>query len=389
MKTAAPARLRYNSVSMDHDGEKLRQVLTPVDRRAQPQPGGAAVSQYIGIDLHKAKSFVTRMDRRGRVLEQVNLPHATGALQRYLERIPRDTRIAVEATGNWMWLYELIEARHPDLVLAHPLKTKAIASARMKTDKIDATTLAHLLRADLVPAAYIPPRAVRDTREILRYRASLVRLRVQVKNKIAAVLSKTGITTPTKTAFGVKSRHVLATVPVRPCYRLALDGYLRQLERLTEEIRQVAQTIEAQAAADPDAQLLCTMPGIGPYAALLLLSEIGDVHRFPDSRHLCSYAGLVPSVHASGGKTRLGRLTKQGSRWLRWILVELSKHAIHGAPQFRQLYSRVAKKHGANTGRVAVARAMLKTIYAMLKHQETFRPMVTGSIGQRPRVMAG
>jgi len=346
------------------------------------------VSQYIGIDLHKAKSFVTRMDRQGRVLEQVELPHATGALQQYLERLPSDTRIAVEATGNWMWLYELIEERHPDLVLAHPLKTKAIASARIKTDKIDATTLAHLLRADLVPAAYIPPRPVRDTREILRYRASLVRLRTQVKNKIAAILSKTGLTPPTKTAFGVKSRQFLATVPVRPCYRLALDGYLRQLGHLTDAIAQVAQTIEAQVAVDPQAQLLCTMPGIGAYSALLILSEIGDVHRFPDSRHLCSYAGLVPSVHASGGQTRLGRLTKQGSKWLRWILVELSVHAINGAPQFRRLYYRVAKKHGANTGRVAVARAMLKTIYAMLKHQEAFRPLLKGIAGQRQGVMA-
>ena len=323
------------------------------------------------------------------MLEQVELPHANGALQQYLERVPPDTRIAVEATGNWMWLYELIEDRHPDLVLAHPLKTKAIASARIKTDKIDATTLAHLLRANLVPAAYIPPRAVRDTREILRYRASLVRLRTQLKNKIAAIVSKTGLQPPTKRACGVKSRRFLATAPVRPCYRLGLDGYLRLVETLTAEIQQVSQTITAQAAADPQAQLLCTMPGIGAYSALLILSEIGDVGRFPDSRHLCSYAGLVPSVHASGGKTRLGRLTKQGSSWLRWILVELSVHAINGAPQFRQLYYRVARKHGGNTGRVAVARAMLKTIYAMLTKQEAFRPIVKGTTGQRPRVMAG
>jgi len=134
------------------------------------------VNQYIGIDLHKAKSFVTRLDGRGRVLEQVELVHASGEFQQYLARLPAEARIAVEATGNWMWLYELIEARHPDLVLAHPLKTKAIASARIKTDKIDATTLVQLLHADLVPAAYIPPRDVRDTRVVLRYRASLVRL---------------------------------------------------------------------------------------------------------------------------------------------------------------------------------------------------------------------
>jgi transposase len=111
---------------------------------------------------------------------------------------------------------------------------------------------------------------------------------------------------------------------------------------------------------------LRTIPGIGAYAALLILSEIGDVYRFPDSRHLCSYAGLVPSVHASGGTTRLGRLTKQGSKWLRRILVETSIHAVNGAPQFRSLYWRGQRKHGTNTARVAVARAVLKTLYAML-----------------------
>jgi transposase len=346
------------------------------------------VSQYIGIDLHKAKSFVTRLDRRGRILEQTEVAHTGGALQSYLQQVPADARIVVEATGNWMWLYELIEERHPQLVLAHPLKTKAIASARIKTDRIDATILAQVLRADLVPAAYIPPRAIRDMREVLRYRASLVRLRTQVKNKIAAIVSKTGLQPPTKSACGVKSRRYLASVAVRACYRLSLDGYLRLLESLTQEIRHVTETIERQVEAEPHAQLLCTMPGIGAYSALLILSEIGDIRRFPDSRHLCSYAGLVPSVHASGGKTRLGRLTKQGSSWLRWILVELSVHAINGAPQFRGLYYRVAKKHGPNVGRVAVARAMLKTIYAMLVKQEAFQS-AKGSTGQRRGVMAG
>lgn len=216
-----------------------------------------------------------------------------------------------------------------------------------------------------------------------------MRLRTQVNNKIHAILSKTGVRTPTRTAVGAKRRRFLATALVRPCYRLGPDGYLRMLAALTTEIRHVTETIEAQAQADPQAQLLRTMPGIGAYSALLILSEIGDVRRFPDSRHVCSYAGLVPSVHASGGKTRLGRLTKQGSTWLRWILVELSVHAINGAPQFRSLYDRVAKKHGRNVGRVAVARAMLMTIYAMLKKQETFRPLGKGTTGQRHGVMAG
>jgi transposase len=333
--------------------------------------------------------MITRMDQRGRILEQVRLRTDAPSLGGYLRRLRPDTRIAVEATGNWVYLYELIEDRCPDLVLAHPLKTKAIASARIKTDKIDATTLAHLLRADLLPAAYIPPRPVRDTREVLRYRASLVRLRTQVKNKVHAILTKNGLRTPTKNAFGKKAGQFLAQVPLRPCYRRALDGYLRLLDALATELATVAATIEAQVQQDPQAQLLCTMPGLGPYSALLILSEIGDVRRFPDARRLCSYAGLVPSIHASGGKIRTGRLTKQGSKWLRWILVELSIHAINGAPQFRSLYHRVTKKHGTNTGRVAVARAMLKTIYAMLTKQEAFRPMLKGTTGQRRGVMAG
>jgi transposase len=344
--------------------------------------------EYIGIDLHKQTSYVTKMDAQGKILEQRNLRNDPDTLRGYLTSQPPDTRFAVEATGNWMYLYELIEERCPDLVLAHPLKTKAIASARIKTDKIDSTILAHLLRTDLLPAAYIPPRAVRDTREVLRYRAALVSVRTSLKNRVSAILSKTGLRPPTKTAFGVKSRRFLATVPVRPCYRLELDGYLRLLEHFTEEIQRVTDVIHVQVEQNPQAQVLCTMPGIGAYSALLILSEIGDVTRFPDNRHLCSYAGLVPSVYASGGKTRLGRLTKQGSKWLRWILVECSVHAINGAPQFRSLYYRVSKKHGANTGRVAVARAMLKTIYAMLTKQEPFRPMDKKTAGQRRRVMA-
>jgi len=344
--------------------------------------------QYIGIDLHKQTSYVTRMNERGKILEQINLSNDPDTLRGYLTRQRPDTRFAVEATGNWMYLYELIEERCPDLVLAHPQKTKAIASARIKTDKIDSTILAHLLRTNLLPQAYIPVRQVRDTREVLRYRAALVRLRTSVKNRISAILDKTGIKTPTRTAFGVKSRRFLAEVTVRSCYRLELDGYLRLLEHLEEEIQRVSEVIEAQVKVDPQAQLLLTMPGIGPYSALLILSEIGNIGRFPDSRHLCSYAGLVPSVYASGGKTRLGRLTKQGSKWLRWILVELSIHAINGAPQFRSLYYRISRRHGRNTARVAVARGMLKTIYAMLKNKESFRPIVKGNAGQRPGVMA-
>jgi transposase len=220
--------------------------------------------QYIGIDLHKATTFVTRMDQHGRILEQVQLRTDAPSLGGYLRRLRPDTRLAVEATGNWMYLYELIEDRCPDLVLAHPLKTKAIASARIKTDKIDATTLAHLLRADLLPAAYIPPRPVRDTREVLRYRGSLGRLQTQVKNKVHAILSKNGLRPPTQNAFSKRARQFLTQVPLRPCYRSALDGYLRLLDALAAEREAVTQRIAAQVQPTRRRSSSARCPGSRP-----------------------------------------------------------------------------------------------------------------------------
>jgi transposase len=327
---------------------------------------------YVGIDYHKRFALATKMTATGQVLEQVKLSNTEEELGTYLRALPAGAQVAVEATGNWYYFYEMIEDRNIAVTLAHPLKTRAIAAARIKTDKIDATTLAHLLRTNLLPAAYIPPRQIRDLREVLRYRASLVALRTSLKNRVHALLSKNGLTIPVSDLFGRKGLAILQSLTLRPAYRQALDGYLAAAQTLSQQLADLQHWMSEQEPVFPQAQLLTTMPGIGIFSALLILSEIGSMTRFPSAKHLCSYAGLVPSVHASGGKTRLGRLTKQGSKWLRWILVEDSLHAVNGARQFRALYYRVQRKHGTNTARVAVARQMLRVIYAMLKHKKPF-----------------
>ncbi len=135
---------------------------------------------YIGVDYHKRYSIATKMDERGRVLEQIRLSNDSQTLLRYAEGLPDGSKIAFEATGNWYYFYEVLESKCPEIYLAHPLKTRAIAEARIKTDRIDSTILAHLLRAELLPTSYIPPRGIRDMREILRYRASLVSLRTSI-----------------------------------------------------------------------------------------------------------------------------------------------------------------------------------------------------------------
>ncbi len=332
--------------------------------------GGAAM--YVGVDYHKKYSIATKMDERGRILEQVKMSNDPQTLSRFAEGLPSGSKIAIEATGNWYYFYELLEDKCPEIYLAHPLKTRAIAEARIKTDKIDSTILAHLLRADLLPTSYIPTREIRDIRETLRYRASLISLRTSIKNKVHAILSKNGINIWYSDIFGKKSIKYLKSLELRACYKQAVDGYLRLVETLNTLIDEVTKTIEGIANDNLQARLIDTIPGIGYYSALLIVSEIGDISRFPSARRLCSYAGLVPSVHSTGGKTRYGSITKQGSRWLRWILVELSQHFINSSERMKKIYLSVSKTHGKNTARVAVAREMLKVIYYMLRDNRPF-----------------
>ena len=331
------------------------------------------MNEYIGIDFHRQSSYITRMDKEGNILEQLKVRNREEELGAFLAKHIEESKIAIEATGNWYYFYELIEEKQPDVVLSHPLKTRAIASARIKTDKIDSATIAHLLRSNLLPTAYIPPREVRDVKEILRYRASLVSLRVAIKNKVRAILSKNGIVLNYTDIFGKKATVYLKDLELRSCYRREMDGYIKLAETLNFLIDETSRTIREMVEGNPKAMLLTTMPGISYYSALLILAEIGDIKRFCDARHLCSYAGLVPSTYQSSDRTRHGKITKQGSRWFRWILVEVSTHAINSSKKFKSLYIRVAKKHGKNTARVAVAREMLKVIFYMLKYNEPFK----------------
>ena len=328
---------------------------------------------YVGIDFHKKYSYITEMDEQGTIAREFKLSNDREMLTDYVNGLTPDTKVALEATCNWYYFYDLIEGHDIDVSLAHPLKTKAIASARIMNDKISSATLAHLLRSDLLPTAYIPDRETRDTKEILRQRAFLVAMRTRLKNRVQAILSKNGLTCPFSDVFGKKSLRWLQALDVRPCYQHALESYVRLANVFATEIALVTEKIESLCIENPQARLLDTHPGISYYSGLLIASEIGTIHRFPSHGQLCSYGGLVPSLHASGGKVRRGKITKQGSTWLRWILIQCSPHAVDASPHYRDLYNRVCYKHGKGVARIAVARNMLKTIYYMLKRNQPFQ----------------
>jgi transposase len=335
--------------------------------------------EFIGLDIHRAYTVLARMDAAGQVREHKRLDNE--ALPAYLQALESPPSVALEATANWYNIFELVEPLAAEVALGHPLKTRIIAEAKVKTDKVDATILAHLLRADLLPRAYMAPAAVRELRELLRLHASLVRLRTSLRNKIHAVLIKRGLRQPGKKLFTKKGlRWLRDTCEALPtAYALAITSYLSIEQALCDQIVAVDREIDARAEASEEAVWLDSIPGIGHYFALLILAEIGDIRRFPDAAHLASYAGLVPSVHSSGGRTKYGPLTRQGSAWLRWAMVEAARSASRTPGPLKDRYDRTCKRKNTNTAAVDLARFMLGCVFTMLSERRPFRTNPRGS----------
>jgi transposase len=240
-----------------------------------------------GLDVHKKYTTICVMDDAGTIVSEGR------AVTEELPAHPAFSlkgrkRAVMEAGGSWHHLYDILEPMVDELLLAHPLRVRAIASARVKTDEIDARTLAHLLRSDLSPAAYIPPPDVREARELVRFRFDLVKQRVALKNRVHSLLAKDGLNSPFTDLFGRHGRQWMAELALATEKRERLNSFLRVLDCLTHEIREADETIKKKVANDPRAQLLTTIPGVGFRIALVILAEIGDVSRFPDANHLVS-----------------------------------------------------------------------------------------------------
>jgi transposase len=329
---------------------------------------------YTGIDYHRSFSYLTTMNEKGEVITQKKLP-SNGEIVDFLKSFGQSMEVAIEATPSWYWLYDHLEDDGFEVKLSHPLKTKAIAYAKVKTDKVDSATLAHLLRSNLLPLSYVPEKSIRLNRELLRYRASLVKIQTGVKNKIHTILAKNNVSHGYSDLFGKEGMSFLHSVALPENYKIALEGYLTVLDVVREEIRAVSKKVQQLAEKDRDALLLMTIPGMGYYSALLTKSEIGDVQRFRSAKQLCAYAGLVPSTHASGNTCFHGHITKQGSRWLRWILIEAAIHAVKRPGVLRRFYFNVERKKGGQIAKVATARKLLEWIYHILRDGRTYQEM--------------
>ena len=324
----------------------------------------------VGIDLHRRRSQVAVLDERGGELLSRRIVNDPAVFLELLEGIEGESRIALEATYGWEWLAELLEEAGYELHLAHPLRTRAIAAARVKTDAVDARTLAHLLRADLLPEAYIAPRELRDLRDLLRHRAALTQIRSALKNRVHALLAKHGVQHGYADLFGKGGGEFLAALELRDPPRRRLESLLALIGDFDREIAEATREIDAQAKHDDRVEVLCQIRGIGRYTAMLVIAEVGDVARFGSARKLCAWAGLTPTIRSSDGKARLGHITKQGSRPLRWALVEAAQHTGRGTGPLRADFERIAKRRGRKIAKVAVARKILTLCFYGLRDGE-------------------
>lgn len=329
---------------------------------------------YAGVDHHKRYSHIEVVDAAGQPRASVRLGNEVGQLQRFFRSLGEPCCAVLEAGRNWGVMYDALEtvADVSRVELAHPYRVRAIAAAQVKTDAIDARTLAQLLRVDLIPRAYIPARETRRLREVVRQRLFLVRLRTMVKNRIHTLLDCHHVSLPAVSdLFGKRGRQFLAQVVLPAGAQPLLQQDLAVLDTLGQEIRATEQWLRQALRDDERVQRLKTIPGLGQLLATVVALEIDRIDRFPSAAKLAAYAGLVPTTRASGGRTTHGRLMTQRNKWLQWAAVEAAWSAIRCDPYFRTHFRRRRHK-GTHTAIIAVARRLLEVVWHIWRDDRSY-----------------
>ena len=322
--------------------------------------------QYVGIDLHRRRSVIARMTPEGEVLETVRIDNDPVALSLELAKAGPDPEVVLEATYGWYWAADLLQACGATVHLAHPLGVKMFGYQRVKTDARDSRNLAELLRMHRLPEAWLAPPAVRELRELVRYRAKLVALRSGLKAQVHAVLAKQGVRVPMSDLFGVAGTRLLDQLRLERAYALRVASLRRLLAVYDLEIAMLGREIGQAVAGDAGYLAIQAIPGVGPVLAAVFVAEIGDVHRFAGAPQLCSWAGLTPRHRESDTTVRRGPITKQGSRLVRWAAVEATQR-LPGASKQAADFHRIADRRGKGIGRVAAARKLLTLVYYGLR----------------------
>jgi transposase len=334
----------------------------------------AIVCRYIALDIHKHYCVVGGVDRDGQiVLQPVRVEHED--LESWLKKnLLASDQVVIESTTNAWHVYDLLKPLVANVLVANPIKVKQIACARVKTDKKDTLILARLLAANLVPTVWVPPKHVRELRQLISQRRKLVGMHTQVVNRMHSVSHRNHLGHPRGKRFQEKDMGWREKLEGMERFQLDLDldtkKYLKgQIERITEELRRMSHE-------EPWAEqmlYLMQIPGFGVVTGMTVLAAIGDISRFESPKKLASYSGLVPGVEQSGVKLRGKGITKEGRRELRWAMVEVAQRAVKADPYWKQLFSALERRMHRNQAIVAIARHLLTVVWSVLTYKTSYR----------------
>jgi transposase len=324
--------------------------------------------QYVGIDFHRRRSVVVRLNSAGERLGVHRVRNDALEFAAVMAEAGKSPAVVIEATYGWYWAVDWLQAQGASVHLASP-KSLNWGDRRVKNDVADATDLADMLRLGRLPEAWIAPPAIRELRELVRYRAKLVQLRSGLKAQVHAVMAKEGVVPKVSDMFGGAGTRQLDAMELDRNYAIRVQSLRELIGHYDHEITMLERDIHQHLKNDRGYQAVQAINGVGPTIAAILVAEIGDVTRFRSAAHLCSWAGLTPSLRESDLKTRRGKITKQGSRLLRWALIE-GISSTHGGDVLAAQYRKLAQRRGKNKARVAIARKVLTLVYYGLRDGE-------------------
>lgn len=329
---------------------------------------------YVGIDWAYGRAAWCAVSAGGQIVAEGLIPADEDGLARLVLRLGTEVKACVEMMSGALWVKDQLELAGWSVEVAHARKVRDIAPLACKTDKVDARVLAELSRRELVPALWVPTIEDRAIRERLRRRAHLVKLRTSARNRIFGLLTQFGLRVSFTRLRHPDAIELLERRGVPAVWRDSIAEHLDEIEELDRRIAPIDRELAPLARSDSRAQLLQTIPGVGPLIGLTFAAEIGDVSRFASASKLVGYAGLAPRISQSGERSATGRLSKAGPRTLRWAAVEAANQAWRPTNPFHERYRRLVARHGKNPAKSAVARKLLITSWHMLSRNQVFQP---------------
>ncbi len=328
---------------------------------------------YSGVDLHRRLIVICTVDENGAVLARTRMRNDREQIIQYFHQWPDQQRAVVECTTGWYWLCDLLRSLGITIVLAHAKYLKAISYAKVKTDAVDAQTLAQLLRMGYIPEAHQLPPEYRAMRDLLRQRMVMEHKRTNIIQRVHSILAQFNITSLAVSPYQTGFADFLDQCPIPEEYRMTLMMHHQQCVQATEHRKQLEKYFKTRLRPTLPVQLLMSIPGIGDITGSIIAMETGDIHRFADAKHYCSYCRLVPGAKDSGGKRGHRSGSKDGNQYLKYAFTEAAIKAMMFYPEIKQCAARLEQRANKTIARTVIAKELAKISYYVLSRQQEFR----------------